>query len=207
MGANAQTTVPTFTAGEVLTAAQQNASARTGVPVFASTATRNAAFGGTGEKTLAEGQMCWLEGVGLQVYNAAGAWMTISPQSALVTTSQTTASTTYTDLSTVGPEVTLETGTIALVTISATFGEPTNDAGAVYASFAVSGATTLAASDGNAITVNFSNTGQDPYGSFSRTFRLTGLTAGSNTFTMKYRIASGTSVSFRERSITVEGCL
>jgi hypothetical protein len=37
MGANAQTTVPTFTSGQVLTADQQNQSARTGVPVFATT--------------------------------------------------------------------------------------------------------------------------------------------------------------------------
>jgi len=61
MGANAQTTVPTFTAGQVLTAAQMNNSARTGVPVFADTSARDAAFGGTGEKTLAEGQLCYLE--------------------------------------------------------------------------------------------------------------------------------------------------
>lgn len=60
MGANAQTTVPTFTAGAVLTAAQQNASARTGVPVFATTTTRDAAFGGS-NKTLAEGQLCYVE--------------------------------------------------------------------------------------------------------------------------------------------------
>lgn len=72
MGANAQTTVPTFTAGAVLTAAQQNASARTGIPVFASTATRDAAFGGS-NKTLAEGQACYIEGSGLQVYNGT-AW-------------------------------------------------------------------------------------------------------------------------------------
>jgi hypothetical protein len=76
MGANAQTTVPTFTTGQVLTADQQNQSARTGVPVFASTVTRDAGFGGTGEKTLAEGQLCYVEGVGLQSYNAAGAWVT-----------------------------------------------------------------------------------------------------------------------------------
>lgn len=76
MGANAQTTVPTFTSGQILTAAEMNASARTGVPVFASTATRDAAFGGTGEKTLAEGQMCYVEGTGFQTYNAAGAWVT-----------------------------------------------------------------------------------------------------------------------------------
>jgi hypothetical protein len=86
MGANAQTTVPTFTAGQVLTAAQQNASARTGVPVFASTVTRDAGFGGSGEKTLAEGQLCYVEGTGLQTYNAAGAWVTwgTSPSLAIV---------------------------------------------------------------------------------------------------------------------------
>ena len=61
MGANAQTTVPTFTASQVLTADQMNQSARTGVPVFADTTARDAAFGGTGEKTLAEGQLCYVE--------------------------------------------------------------------------------------------------------------------------------------------------
>lgn len=75
MGANAQTSVPTFTAGDVLTAANMNISARTGVPVFASTVTRDAAFGGTGEKTLAEGQMCYVEGTGFQTYNGT-AWVT-----------------------------------------------------------------------------------------------------------------------------------
>jgi hypothetical protein len=69
MGANAQTTVPTFTAGQVLTAAQVN-QINTGVPVFAGTTERNAAFGGTGEKTLALGQLAFLESTGkVQVYN------------------------------------------------------------------------------------------------------------------------------------------
>jgi len=75
MGANAQTTVPTFTASQVLTADQMNQSARTGVPVFATTVTRDAAFGGTGEKTLAEGQMCYIEGTGFQTYNGSS-WVT-----------------------------------------------------------------------------------------------------------------------------------
>lgn len=75
MGANAQTTVPTFTASQVLTADQQNQSARTGVPVFATTGTRDAAFGGAGEKTLAEGQLCYVEGTGFQTYNGT-AWVT-----------------------------------------------------------------------------------------------------------------------------------
>jgi hypothetical protein len=70
MGANAQTSVPTFTAGQVLTAAQMNESARTGVPVFADTTARDAGFGGTGEKTLAEGQLCYLESTDkVQFYN------------------------------------------------------------------------------------------------------------------------------------------
>jgi hypothetical protein len=70
MGANAQTTVPTFTASQVLTADQMNQSARTGVPVFADTTARDAAFGGSGEKTLAEGQLCYLESTDkVQFYN------------------------------------------------------------------------------------------------------------------------------------------
>jgi len=60
MGANAQTAVPAFTAGQVLTAAQQT-QINTGIPVFATSTTRDAAFGGAGEKTLAEGQFAYLE--------------------------------------------------------------------------------------------------------------------------------------------------
>lgn len=91
MGANAQTTVPTFTASQVLTADQQNQSARTGVPVFATTVTRDAAFGGTGEKTLAEGQLAYVEGTGLQSYNGS-AWVTwgAAPSSGLTLISSTT---------------------------------------------------------------------------------------------------------------------
>jgi hypothetical protein len=74
MGANAQTTVPSFTIGQVLTADQQNQSARTGVPVFADTVERDAAFGGAGEKTLAEGQLCYLEDTNKVQYYDGAAW-------------------------------------------------------------------------------------------------------------------------------------
>lgn len=80
MGANAQTTVPTFTAGQVLTAAQMNNSARTGVPVFADTAARDAGFGGAGEKTLAEGQLCYLEDANIVQYYDGSIWATVGPQ-------------------------------------------------------------------------------------------------------------------------------
>lgn len=77
MGANAQTSVPSFIAGQVLTAVQQT-QINTGIPVFANTGARDAAFGGSGEKTLAEGQTCYIEGAPnrLQVYDGS-AWLNV----------------------------------------------------------------------------------------------------------------------------------
>lgn len=85
MGANAQTSVPTFTAGDVLTAANMNISARTGVPVFADTTARDAAFGGTGEKTLAEGQLAYLEDSNVVQYYDGASWATVGPATAGLT--------------------------------------------------------------------------------------------------------------------------
>lgn len=79
MGANAQTTVPTFTAAQVLTADQMNQSARTGVPVFADSTARDAGFGGAGEKTLAEGQLCYLESTNVVQYYDGAVWATVGP--------------------------------------------------------------------------------------------------------------------------------
>jgi len=60
MGANATTSVPSYVAGEVLTAADLNVT-NSGIPVFADSTARTNGFGGTGEKTLAEGQYAYLE--------------------------------------------------------------------------------------------------------------------------------------------------
>lgn len=81
MGANAQTSVPTFTAAQVLTATQMNESARTGVPVFADSTARDAAFGGTGEKVLAEGQLAYLEDSNIVQYYDGSSWATLGPTS------------------------------------------------------------------------------------------------------------------------------
>jgi len=81
MGANAQTSVPKFTAAQVLTASQQNLSAATGVPVFATTVTRDAAFGGS-NKALAEGQLCYSEASDIVQYYTGSAWATVGPASA-----------------------------------------------------------------------------------------------------------------------------
>jgi len=68
MGANATTFVPAYVSGEVLTAADLTVT-NSGIPVFADSTARDNSFGGTGEKTLAEGQAAFIEGSGLQIYN------------------------------------------------------------------------------------------------------------------------------------------
>jgi hypothetical protein len=84
MGANAVTTVPVYVAGEILTAANLNIT-NSGVPVFASTTTRDAGFGGAGEKTLAQGQFCYLESTGkLQVYTGS-AWVNVGTSTNVAT--------------------------------------------------------------------------------------------------------------------------
>jgi len=76
MGANQQTSVPAFTAGQVLTA-QQQTEINTGIPVFADSTARTAAFGGTGEKVLAEGQYSYLENTNsTEVYDGSS-WVAV----------------------------------------------------------------------------------------------------------------------------------
>lgn len=112
-----------------------------------------------------------------------------------VLTSETTTSTTYTDLATVGPAVTVTTGVSALALFSAEMGNST--ANATLLSVAVSGATTLAASE-NYRAVDNTTSGVT---GFNHKF-FTGLTAGSNTFTLKYRVGGGTG-TFLIRRVTV----
>lgn len=117
-------------------------------------------------------------------------------QSAIVATAQTTTSTSYTDLSTVGPAVTLTTGTTVWVSLAA---ECNHNSVRHYMSVEVSGATTTAASDNNCLLVINADTYADNKHAVS--FPLT-VTAGSNTFTAKYKSGTGT-VSFGYRALTV----
>ncbi|HYY64340.1 MAG TPA: hypothetical protein VE688_06990 [Gaiellaceae bacterium] len=117
-------------------------------------------------------------------------------------TSQTTTSTTYTDLTTAGPAATVTIpasgNALVIVTSSET---NSGSSGGAFMSYAVSGATTVAAADARAFSfVNGGNQAQTVQG--SATFYVTGLTAGSNTFTAKYRATVGTA-TFANRSITV----
>jgi hypothetical protein len=115
-----------------------------------------------------------------------------------VATLQTTTSVSYTDLATAGPAVTLTTGTKALVVVSIDLYNSTNNG--TYAGFAVSGATTLAAADDKS--VDLSGSSAVVAIGASRVSLLTGLTAGSNVFTMKYKVLGGTG-TFYNRKIAV----
>ena len=95
MGANAQTAVPAFTAGQVLTAAQQT-QINTGVPVFATTVTRDAAFDGTGEKVLAEGQFAYIEATNTTQYYDGASWVAVGASGlSLISTAAFTTVATY----------------------------------------------------------------------------------------------------------------
>jgi hypothetical protein len=106
MGANAATSVPGYVSGEVLTAARLNVT-NSGAPVFADTSARDAAFGGTGEKTLAEGQLCYLEDSNVVQYYDGSSWATVGPStSAVVQVKSTTKDDTFTSASTSYVDVT-----------------------------------------------------------------------------------------------------
>ena len=101
--ANTQTSVPVFTSGQVLTA-QQQTEINTGIPVFADSTARDAAFGGTGEKTLAEGQFAFLEDTNATQFYDGAVWQAVTGArvgqvvSTLKSDTFSTASTSYADV-------------------------------------------------------------------------------------------------------------
>lgn len=134
------------------------------------------------------------------VYNGS-AWVTITPVSTWISASrQTTTSTSYVDL-TGDLSTSIQTGTKALVTFGA---ELDTSAAAMYAYLAVdiTGATTTAAADGNAITI-----GQLTVNAVigcSKTILFSSLTAGVNTFRLRYRVTAGTG-GYQNRFMSVVG--
>ena len=78
-----------FTSGSVLTAAQVNTFLMDQtVMVFASTAARDAAFGGAGEPTLAEGMMCYLSDNNSLLYYTGTSWSALGEDDQFVISSQ-----------------------------------------------------------------------------------------------------------------------
>lgn len=119
--------------------------------------------------------------------------------SAIVATVQTTSSTTYVDLATVGPAVTVTIGSTGLANIGLYDAQNNNTAAAVtFTSFAISGANTLAASD------SFSLAYTSPVGGagirFGYNLPISGMVAGATTFTSKYHVNTNTG-TWQDRQI------
>lgn len=119
-----------------------------------------------------------------------------------VSATATTTSTSYTDLaSSSGPSVTCATSSRALVILT---GNLTTNVKAEYAvmSFAVSGDSTVAAADTNALHIESAVDGDGTNMQASVVVPLSTLTPGNNTFTCKYRVTDGTG-TFNHRRILV----
>jgi hypothetical protein len=176
----AWTTPLTAVANSALTAAQWNASVRD-----------NLLETGPGKATAAGAFL---------VTTGANAIAARTIGFATVGTSQTTASTGYVNLATAGPSVTLTTGTSALCFISVQCQNSVANAQSKV-SIEVTGATSLTAGDGSEW-IGDGNPADQPV-SYTRIQPYNGtLTPGSNTFTLKYKVGSGTG-TFAERDLVV----
>lgn len=127
-----------------------------------------------------------------QITERVGARQTIATQ-------ETTTSTSYTDLATIGPTVTVTTSTMALVIWGA---EHSNSSTfSVRCSVDVTGASTIAAADIRAL----AHYGLTAGGEFQASHAVfyDDLTPGVNTFTLKYRVGGGTGTFSRRRLIVL----
>ena len=117
-----------------------------------------------------------------------------------VLTSQTTTSTSFTNLATIGPTITVETGPMALLFSHCQLSN--SGVGQSYAGVEVSGASSIAPALNRSI--NIDNAAGVVIGAGTSVIYEGGivLTPGSNTFTMKYRVSSGTG-TFADRRLFV----
>jgi hypothetical protein len=127
-----------------------------------------------------------------------------------ILTLETCSSTDWNDLATVGPQVTLETGSSALILFGAGFsGQTSAGATAGYVSVEVAPQTDDAQTSGNTIAPDDSyaliyqcNATTDEFCGTHHVTHFNSLTPGSNTFTLKYRSSSG-NTNFNRRRISV----
>lgn len=115
-----------------------------------------------------------------------------------IATDETTSETSYTDLNTLGPSVTCVTGTKAIYIMSARMSHSAG--GSLRASIEISGASSIEAGDARELTVHIGHNHQNKVGT---TYFETGLTPGTNTFTMKYRVQDEGTGTFAERHLIV----
>lgn len=196
MGANATTFVPAYVAGEVLTAADLTVT-NSGVPVFADTTARDAGFGGSGEKVLAEGQLCYLESTNIVQYYDGAAWATVGPStsgakqvvSTIKTDSFSTTSTTFVDVTGVSVTITPSSASSTiLVIVSGVNGS--NGVDNFTPINLVRGSTAIAQSTGNAnfaATLNLINQSTGITLPFSIVFLDSPATTSATTYKIQMR--------------------
>lgn len=175
------TTVPTFTNGQVLTAAQMNilgANLNETAPGKATTA--GGLYVGTGTNAIAER----IPGTDFQTAND--------------TTNSTSYVTTLIGASS-GPAVTVVSGSRALVMLSSAMSNSSAGGNNLMA-VAVSGASSIAANDSVALRAESGNAG-DTY-QMSYVYYETALTPGSNVFTASYKVTAGVG-TFDDRRLVV----
>lgn len=138
----------------------------------------------------------------LFVSNGANSLAQRIPSSDTINTQETTTSTSYVNLTTTGPtaaSVISDVRAIVWWTVQSNTGAVSTES---ISSIDISGATTTAASDNYCTDVQQPATGTAFVDiSVARTVRLT-VTAGTNTYQVKYRVTGGTG-TFRRRSIVV----
>lgn len=121
-----------------------------------------------------------------------------SPTSAYIATSQARTSATYGDLATVGPSVTVTMRAFVIIKVSVQV-TTAAAAGEGLMSFAISGATTLAADDAKAVGVQGIRERKFTYYS---ALTASTVNSGSNTFTAKYRGDGTNAATFSHREIS-----
>jgi len=200
MGANAQTSVPAFTSGQVLSAAQMT-QVNTGIPVFASSTERDAAFGGAGEKTLAEGQLAYLEDTNeTQVYDGS-AWAAVGGAAGIlqvVSTSKTdtftTTSSSFVDVTGVSQTITPSSATNKVLVTVTGVGN-VNSAGNIFRLNLVRDTTNIGQSTGGAIynETAFVYTASDTHGvPFAMSFLDSPATTSATTYKLQLAVTGGT---------------
>lgn len=115
---------------------------------------------------------------------------------------ETTASTTPVDLTTVGPSITLNTGTQVMIAFSSQCASTTTANAVELVGCAVTGATTITATADGSHILKLSHATVNGIEQAGITYALGGLTAGSNTFTLKYWVNAGTG-QFANRLLTI----
>lgn len=171
----------TFVANSTLTAAQLNTHLRDNLmetaPSKATTA--GSYFVGTGVNQITE--RIW--------------------QSNTILTSESTTSTSFADLTTVGPAITTTTSNRAILMLCCNLQNNTVASSLCMMGVDITGASTVSAADADSLIYETSATTTELQMAYVNVYN--GLTPGVNTFTAKYRVSAGTGVFGRRRIVVL----